>query len=154
MLERIEVRSAPALKLSYPLLSWVAHRAFLWNINRSEWKEKSGRVVLVELREILRLTYECGRSQREIAVSLSIAVGTICGHLKRARKVGLTWERAQVMTDSDVESLLYRYGPPIHVSQRAPIDYAHVHQELHRNTATLEPKGSVISGERGVFQPM
>jgi len=35
-----------ALNLSYPLLSWVAHRAFLWNTNRSEWKEQSSGVVL------------------------------------------------------------------------------------------------------------
>jgi hypothetical protein len=41
MLERVEVRSTPALKLSYPLLSWVAHCASLWNTNRSEWKEKN-----------------------------------------------------------------------------------------------------------------
>jgi len=98
----------------------------------------SERLTMRKIREILRLTYDCHRSQREIAISLSIAVGTICGHLKRAREVGLTWERAQSMTDSDVESLLYRYGNPGHVSQRAPIDYAYVHQELHRSTATLE----------------
>ena len=98
----------------------------------------SERLTMRKIREILRLTYECGRSQREIAISLSIAVGTICSHLKRARKAGLTWERAQSMTDSDVESLLYSYDNPAHVSQRAPIDYAHVHQELHRTTATLE----------------
>ena len=91
-----------------------------------------------KIREILRLRYECGRSQREIAISLSVSVGTICGHLKRARKAGLTWERAQPMTDSDVESLLYRYGNPSLASQRAPIDYGNVHLELHRSTATLE----------------
>jgi len=91
-----------------------------------------------KIREILRLRYECGRSQREIAISLSVAVGTICGHLKRARKAGLTWEQAQPMTDSDVESLLYRYGNPGLASQRAPIDYGYVHLELHRSTATLE----------------
>ena len=114
----------------------------------------SERLTMRKIREILRLTYECGRSQREIAISLSIAVGTICGHLKRARKAGLTWERAQSMTDSDVESLLYRYDNPGQVSQRAAIDYAHVHQELHRSTATLEllwveyQEGVAARGER------
>jgi len=101
-----------------------------------------------KIREILRLTYDCRRTQREVATSLSIAVGTICGHLKRAREVGLTWERAQAMTDSDVESLLYRYGNPGHVSQRAPIDYAYVHQELHRSTASAFPRTlSLASGQ-------
>jgi len=91
-----------------------------------------------KIREMLRLKQECGRSQREIAISLSIAVGTICGRLKRARDVGLTWERAETLTDSEVESLLYGDDNPIVVSRRAPIDYAYVHQELHRSTATLE----------------
>jgi len=91
-----------------------------------------------KIREILRLTYECGRSQREVAISLSVSVGTICSHLKRARRAALTWERARAMTDSEVESLLYRRDNPSQASQRAPIDFGHVHQELHRSTATLE----------------
>jgi hypothetical protein len=98
----------------------------------------SEQLTMRKIREILRLTYECGRSQREIAISLSVSVGSISGYLKRARRAGLSWEQARAMSDSDVESLLYRYDNPGRASLRAPIDYAHVHQELHRSTATLE----------------
>lgn len=68
----------------------------------------SERLSMRKIREVLRLADECGRSQREIASSLSVAVGTICGHLKRARAAGLTWQRVQRLTDSEVEALLYR----------------------------------------------
>lgn len=57
-----------------------------------------------KLPEVLRLSDECGRSQREIASSLSLAIGTICGCLKRARGVGLELEGCagdDGLTDSD-----------------------------------------------------
>ena len=92
----------------------------------------SERLTMRKIREVLRLADECGRSQREIASSLSVAVGTVCGHLKRARAAGLTWERVQSLTDSEVESSLYRDDGRNKAARRAPIDYAHVHHELHK----------------------
>ena len=55
----------------------------------------SERLTMRKIRETLRLHEECGRSQREIASSLSTAVGTICGYLQRARAAGVTWECRQ-----------------------------------------------------------
>jgi transposase len=97
----------------------------------------SERLTMRKIREILRLADECGRSQREIASSLSVAVGTICGHLQRAREEGLTWKGVQGLTDSEVEGMLFRDGGRNEGKRRAPIDYAHVHHELHKSTATL-----------------
>lgn len=91
-----------------------------------------------KIREALRLADECGRSQRQIASSLSVAVGTICGHLKRAREAGLSWEKVRDMTDSEVETALFRDEGRNEGALRASINYAHVHQELHRSTATLQ----------------
>jgi len=98
----------------------------------------SERLTMRKIREILRLADECGRSQREIASSLSVALGTVCGHLKRARQAGLTWERVQGLTDSEVEASLYREADRNQPARRAPIDYAHVHHELHKSTATTQ----------------
>ena len=98
----------------------------------------SERLTMRKIREVLRLADECGRSQREIASSLSVAIGTVCGHLKRARAAGLTWERVQSLTDSEVEASLYRDGGRNKAARRAPIDYAHVHHELHKSTATMQ----------------
>jgi transposase len=98
----------------------------------------SERLTMRKIREVLRLHEACGRSQREIASSLSTAVGTICGYLQRTKAAGLTWELAQNMTDSEVEAALFRDGGRNQAARRAAIDYAHVHHELHKSTATLE----------------
>jgi len=98
----------------------------------------SERLTMRKIRETLRLHEECGRSQREIASSLSTAVGTICGYLQRAKAAGVTWELVQGMTDSEAEALLFRDCGRNQAARRAAIDYAHVHHELHKSTATLE----------------
>jgi transposase len=79
-----------------------------------------------------------GRSQREIASSVSTAVGTVNGYLKRAAEAGLTWERVQTMTDAEVDAALYCDGGRNVAATRAPIDYAHVHSELRRTGVTLQ----------------
>jgi transposase len=98
----------------------------------------SERLTMRKIREALRLHEACGRSQREIASSLSTAVGTICGYLQRAKGAGVTWELVQGMTDSEAEALLFRDAGRNQGARRAAIDYAHVHHELHKSTATLE----------------
>ena len=97
----------------------------------------SERLTMRKIREVLRLK-DCGRSQREIASALCVAVGTICGYLKRAADRGLTWERVQQMSDAEIEAALFRDGGRNVAASRAPIDYAHVHSELHKTGVTLQ----------------
>jgi len=52
----------------------------------------SERLSMRKIREVLRLKHN-GRSQREIASSVAVAVGTVCGQLRRAREVGIGWEK-------------------------------------------------------------
>jgi transposase len=97
----------------------------------------SERLSMRKVREVLRLKAS-GRSQREIASSVAAAVGTISGYLKRAHEMGLTWEQAQRMTDAEVDAPLFRDGGKSSAAKRAPIDYSHVHEELHRAGVTLQ----------------
>jgi transposase len=97
----------------------------------------SERLTMRKIREVLRLSDECGRSQREIASSLSLAIGTVCGYLQRAHAAGLSWEVVRGMTDTEAEQALFRDGGRNKAACRAAIDYAHVHHELHKSTATL-----------------
>lgn len=90
-----------------------------------------------KIRELLRLKH-LGRSQRQIASSLCVAVGTVCGQLRRAREAGMTWERAQEMTDTELESVLFHDSGRNVAATRAAIDYGHVHEELHRDGVTLQ----------------
>ncbi|HEX2735865.1 MAG TPA: hypothetical protein VHM70_29900 [Polyangiaceae bacterium] len=77
-----------------------------------------------KIREILRLKH-LGRSQRQIASSVSTAVGTVCGYLQRASDAGIGWTEVVSKTDAEVEALLFRdvgRNPPV---RRAAIDYGY-----------------------------
>lgn len=90
-----------------------------------------------KIREILRLKH-LGRSQRQIASSVSTAVGTVCGYLQRASEAGIGWADVESKTDAEVEALLFRDAGRNAPAHRAPIDYAHVHRELRRVGVTLQ----------------
>jgi transposase len=97
----------------------------------------SERLSMRKIRELLRLKHN-GRSHRQIASSISVAVGTVCGQLKRAREAGVTWELAERMTDAELEALVFRDGGRNVAATRAGINYGHVHGELHRHGVTLQ----------------
>lgn len=90
-----------------------------------------------KIREVLRLKHN-GRSQREIASSVCVAVGTVCGQLRRAKEVGITWELAETMTDGELDALLFRDAGRSVAATRAVIAYGHVHHELHKSGVTLQ----------------
>ena len=50
----------------------------------------------------------------------------------------MTWERAQAMTDTELESVLFRDCGRNVAATRAVINYSHVHEELHRHGVTLQ----------------
>ena len=95
------------------------------------------RLSMRKIREVLRLKH-CGRSQREIASSVAVAVGTVCGHLRRAADVGMTWERAQSLSDAELEAAMFRDDGRNVGATRAAIDYARVHCELSKPGVTLQ----------------
>jgi transposase len=90
-----------------------------------------------KIREVLRLKH-LGRSHRQIASSIAIAVGTVTGHLQRASAAGLSWDRVVELTDAEIEALLFRDAGRNVAAVRAAIDYAHVHREMHRTGVTLQ----------------
>jgi hypothetical protein len=51
-----------------------------------------------KVREILRLRFERGPSQRQISASTGVSKGALSDYLRRAAKAGVTWEVARVET--------------------------------------------------------
>lgn len=90
------------------------------------------------LREILRLRHAGGLSQREIARSLSIGLGTVCECLGRAAAAGLGWPLPADFDDARLETLLT--ARPTHATQpsRPLPDLARLHTEIHRPGVTLQ----------------
>jgi transposase len=89
-----------------------------------------------KLHEVLRLRFELKLSQHQIAHSCSIGQATVCGYLKRAQAVGVTWPLPEGWDDARLEEALFGPSPRrIYESHRPVPDFARLHQELqsHRH---------------------
>ncbi|MBX3188115.1 MAG: IS21 family transposase [Labilithrix sp.] len=91
-----------------------------------------------KIREVLRLKFESGRSNRQIALSCRIGAGTVSDYLQRARARSISWADAQSLTDAELEARLFAQAQYRASLPRAPIDFEWVHQELRRTGVTLQ----------------
>ena len=95
------------------------------------------RISMKKIREILRLKYEAKLSNKKIAQSVSVGVGTVWRYIDRAKKAHVTWPITGEMSDSELENLLF---PPIERNpQEKPTlpDYEKIHKEFKRKGVTL-----------------
>ena len=91
----------------------------------------AARLTMKKIREILRLRFELGRTQREIAKSCNLSTSTVGGCLARCKREELSWPLPEEMSDSELERRVYRIDPCTE-SQRAVPDWQSVHNELRR----------------------
>ncbi len=90
------------------------------------------------LREILRLRYAGGLSQRAIARSLSIGLGSVCECLAQAAKAGLSWPLPAELDDAQLAAVVTA-RPRQGVSPSRPLpDLVRLHEELRRPGVTLQ----------------
>ena len=64
-----------------------------------------------KIREVLRLKYELGLGQRQIARSCSIGLGTVNEYLARADTAGIKWPLPDGCDEEKVEAALYGSEP-------------------------------------------
>ena len=104
-----------------------------------------GERLSMKIREVLRLRFGQGLSQRAIGQSLRLSVGAVNAYLSRSRMAGLGWPLPAEFDDAQLETLLY--PPPRAVaSERRPApDWAVVHRELRRPNVTLALLGKNIA---------
>ena len=95
------------------------------------------RLSMRKVREVLRLKYACGASERVIARSVGIGRTAIGEYIRRAAVIGITWPVPEEFDDAALERKLFApagYNPPR--SKPLP-DWAHIHAELRRRGVTL-----------------
>jgi len=95
------------------------------------------RLPMRKVREVLRLRYACGASERVIAQSLGIGRTAVGEYIRRAAVIGITWPVPEELDDAALERKLFApagYNPPR--SKPLP-DWAYVHAELRRRSVTL-----------------
>lgn len=93
------------------------------------------RINMRKIREVLRLKYEMGLSEREIALSCCLSKTSVSRYLERAKRAALTWPLPDTLDDSALECLLYPSEVKLHYT---PPDWHWVHQEMKKKSVTLE----------------
>jgi len=90
-----------------------------------------------KLREVLRLRYSAGLTQRAIAHACAIGLGTVTGYLPRAAAAGLTWPLPEDLDDAALEARLFA-GPATAPRRERPLpEWTQLHQELKKPGVTL-----------------
>jgi transposase len=89
-----------------------------------------------KLKELLRLRFELGLSQDQIARSCSISQGAVSKYLKRAQAAGVSWPLPEGWDEARLEEALFGHRPRrVYETCRPTPDSATLHQELqsHRH---------------------
>lgn len=89
-----------------------------------------------QVRDVLRLKWECELSDRRTARSCGISRPAVAEYVKRARSAGLSWPLPAGLDDAALEALLF---PAVAALSRPRVlpDFAAVHRELARKGVTL-----------------
>lgn len=89
------------------------------------------------IKELLRLRWQSGLSERQIATSCRIARSTVGDYLTRAQKAGLSWPLPEEVTDEALEAMLFpERAEPVDRGRAMP-DWEHVKKELPGEGVTL-----------------
>jgi transposase len=87
-----------------------------------------------KIREVLRLRFEAGFGDRQIAAVIGAARSTVQECLKRAQQAQLFWPLPEQLDDAALQAQLYRRTAV--TARAAAPDFAHVHRELTRPGVT------------------
>jgi transposase len=96
------------------------------------------RASMRKIREVLRLRWQCGLSQRQIATSCALGLGTVSEYLRRAGAAGVTWPLPAELGDAELERRLFPPAPDLPTEQRPLPDWAEVQKALKGKGVTLQ----------------
>jgi len=95
------------------------------------------RLSMRKVKEVLRLKWECGLSNRQIAKSCSIGRATVAEYLRRARDAGFCWPLPDGLDEAELDRRLFPPPPSVPPGSRPEPDWSQVHRELKRKGVTL-----------------
>ena len=88
-----------------------------------------------KIREVLRLKYEAGLSDRQIALAVGSARSTVQECFSRCRLAGVVWPLPADLSEETLQATLYDRTVPLKREVSMP-DFALVHRELGRHGVT------------------
>ena len=108
----------------------------------SEGSMPTERLSMRKIRDVLRLKFESGLSERVIARSMSLSNGSVNSYLQRARMAGLRWPLPVDLDDEALERLLFPPAATAGAARARPRpDWADVDKEMRRKGVTLASGG-------------
>ena len=90
-----------------------------------------------QVKEVLRLKWACGLSDRQIAHSLRISRPTVADYVRRAKDAGLSWPLPEDQGEDALERRLFARAVKKPAAKRPMPDWSLVHRELKRKGVTL-----------------
>lgn len=90
-----------------------------------------------KIREVLRLKFELGLSERQVSQSTRISRSTISDYLRRFAVSGLPWPLPPTLADADIEAALFPAKPALPDALRPAPDWAEVNREMRKKGVTL-----------------
>lgn len=88
------------------------------------------------IREVLRLKWQTGLSNRDIATSCKISATAVRGYVARAIKAGLSWPLRDDLQDAQLEPLLFPEAAKAGEQERPKPELTQVQRELMRKGVT------------------
>ena len=88
-----------------------------------------------KVKEVLRLRFELGLGQRQIARSCGMGLGTVHEYLERAVAAGIGWPLPEGLGEEELEAKLFGNQPVQAgaVRQRPQPDWNAIHQQLRQH---------------------
>lgn len=96
----------------------------------------TGRLTMRRIRDVLRLKFAQGLSERSIVASLGLGKGSVGTYLRRARDAGLSWPLPDGLDDDSLELLLFPSSPSVPDPDRPVPDWAAIDKELRKRSVT------------------
>lgn len=88
------------------------------------------RLPMRKIKEVLRLRYVCGLSEREIARSCNITRSTAGNYLRRATVAGLSWPLAVELSETELEERLFPVSDLPSTAERPLPDCEYIYKQL------------------------
>jgi transposase len=87
-----------------------------------------------KIKEVLRLRFELGLGQRQIARSCAIGQATVAEYLKRAEAAGVGWPLPEGWDESRLEQAVFSSPPPKSAEPRTPLpEFAGIREQLQQH---------------------
>lgn len=96
----------------------------------------TGRLNMRRIRDVLRLKFAQGLSERAIAASLGLGKGSVGTYLRRVRDAGLSWPLPDGLDDDGLELLLFPSSPTVPDPSRPVPDWSMIDKELRKRGVT------------------